>query len=136
MTYALSAALQKAVYQHLAENDAVRAEVGTAIYDAIPSGIPPSTYIALGPEDVRDRSDNTSNGAEHRFVISVVTDTAGFRRAKSVAGAISDALHRVELNLDRGRLIGMHFVRAQARRQDKGAERRIDLTFRARVEDD
>jgi hypothetical protein len=37
--------------------------------------------------------------------------------------------------LARGRLVGIDFLRAAARRRDEGKVRRIDLTFRARVED-
>ena len=39
------------------------------------------------------------------------------------------------LLLDRGRLVGLRFLKAQARRLDQGAARRIDLRFVARVED-
>ena len=38
------------------------------------------------------------------------------------------------LPLTRGRLVSLHFLRAQAAR--KGELRQIDLIFRARVEDD
>ena len=33
------------------------------------------------------------------------------------------------------RLAGLHFYRARAQREGTGAQRRIDLTFRAREED-
>lgn len=52
-----------------------------------------------------------------------------------MAVAISDALIDAQLVLGRGRLVGLRFVKAQARRRDEGRVRRIDLTFRARVED-
>jgi hypothetical protein len=136
MSYAISAALQSAVYQHLLADVGVSALVGTAIYDAIPAGDVPATYVSLGPEDVRDRSDSTGYGATHRFTISVVTEAAGFGAAKSIAAAISDALEGANLVLSRGRLVGLWFERASARRTGKaGRIRRIDLRFRARVED-
>jgi len=135
MSYAASAALQAAVYQRLANDPGVTFRVGSAIFDALPSGALPDTYVTLGPEDVRDRSDGTGGGAWHRFTVSVVTQTAGFQGAKAVAAAIGDALVDADLSLSRGRLASINFDRARARREGSGQLRRIDLTFRARVED-
>lgn len=135
MTYAVSAALQAAVYQRLVADAALDALVGDAIYDAVPAGTPRGTFVSIGPEDVRDRSDKSGDGAEHDFLVSVVTNAAGFQVAKSVAAVVSDALIGANLVLIRGRLVGLWFLRAAARRADNGRVRRIDLTFRARVED-
>jgi uncharacterized protein DUF3168 len=136
MSYGMAAALQSAVYQRLLADTGVGALVGAAIYDALPEGDLPATYVSLGPENVRDRSDKTGGGALHIFTVSVVTQTAGFSAAKAVATAISDALADVDLTLSRGRLVGLWFERASARRTGKaGRIRRIDLRFRARVED-
>jgi hypothetical protein len=92
------------------------------------------TYVSLGPEDARDASDMTGDGAVHDFTVSVVSDVAGFQLAKQVGEAISDTLLASPLTLARGRLVGLWFLKAKARRVDKGAARRLDLTFRARVE--
>lgn len=135
MSYAAAAALQEAVFQKLSGDAGVIALVGNAVYDALPSGTLPETYITLGPEDTRERSDVTGQGAWHRFTVSVVTESAGFYGAKQVAAAISDALVDAELPLSRGRLAGLYFLRARARREGTGAIRRIDLTFRARIDD-
>lgn len=135
MTYAVASALQSAVFARLSADTALDALVGNAIHDAVPAGTPKGTFVSLGPEDARDKSDKTGGGAEHDFVVSVVTDAAGFQKAKTVAAAVSDALIGASLTLARGRLIGLWFVKATARRADKGDVRRIDLTFRARVED-
>ena len=135
MTYAVSAALQTAVFQQLSNDTALAALVGTAIYDALPAGTLPQTYVTLGPEDARQQSDKTAGGAWHRFIISVVTDNSGFFAAKQVAAAISDALIDADLTLTRGQMAGLHFFRARARREGTGQLRRIDLTFRARVDD-
>jgi hypothetical protein len=134
VTFALSRALQTAIFQHLAADPALSALVGPHVYDAMPPGPRPSLYVALGPETVRDRSDGTGRGAEHDLAIAVVTDESGFSRAKEVAAAVSDALIDADLPLSRGRLLWLLFLRAQAAR--KGELRQIDLTFRARVEDD
>lgn len=136
MSYGVSAALQAAIYQRLLADTALAALVGTAIYDNAPSGTILGTYVSLGPEDVRDRSDKTGYGALHMVTISVITDAAGFQVAKQVGAAISDALQGAELILSRGALCFINFERATARRVGTGETRRIDLQFNARVEDD
>jgi hypothetical protein len=73
MSYAMSAALLEAVHARLSGDAALAALVGGAVYDAPPEGALPEIYVAIGPEDVRDRSDGTGRGAWHRFVVSVVT---------------------------------------------------------------
>ena len=135
MSYAIGAALQAAVYQRLASDAALGALVGGAIYDSIPPGTATGNYVSLGPEDVRDASDQVGRGALHEFTVSVVTDQAGFQSAKSVAAAVSDALSDADLVLARGRLVGLWFLSARARRVEKADIRRIDVTFRARVEE-
>ena len=134
MSYALSAPLQAAIYQHLRADAALGALVGAAIYDALPPGPVPALYVALGPERVRDASDGTAIGAWHDVTLSVVSDTAGFQSAKAAAGAVSDALEEASLTMARGRLVLLKFLRAEASRESAGV-RRIDLIFRARVED-
>lgn len=133
MSYGGSTALQAAVYGQLISDADLSALVGGAIYDAPPAGSLPPLYVTLGPEDVRDRSDGTSGGAWHRFTVSVVSDAAGFATAKEAAAAVGDALTDADLTLDRGHLAALNFYRARARRDDQ--LRRIDLTFRARIQD-
>ncbi|WP_095589871.1 DUF3168 domain-containing protein [Actibacterium ureilyticum] len=133
MSYAVSAALQAAVFQRLVADAPLDALVDGAIYDTVPPGAVPSLYVSLGPEDARDRSDVTGGGAEHVFTVSVVTDAAGFQQAKAVAGAVSDALVDADLSLTRGQLVSLNFDRARARRIENADIRRIDLSFRARV---
>lgn len=135
MSYGVAAALQSAVYQSLAGDAALTAMIGAAIYDAVPPGGNSGTYLLLGPEEVRDRSDKTGHGAEHRFSVSVISDATGFQSAKEVAVAVSDILLNTTLTLSRGQLVALNFQRAQARRTNRGTDRRIDLTFVARVEE-
>ena len=135
MSYAISAALQAAIYQRLTTDTALAALVGTAIYDNAPSGTILGTYVSLGPEDVRERSDKTGDGALHIVTISVISDAAGFQMAKQVGVTVRDALQGAELALSRGRLCYINFDRATARRVGTGETRRINLRFHARVED-
>ncbi|UWQ81138.1 DUF3168 domain-containing protein [Leisingera sp. S132] len=134
MTYAIAGGLQFAVYTHLTGDAGLTALVGNAIYDAIPAGPLPQTYVALGSEEVLDRSDKTAGGAEHRFFVTVTTDMAGFATAKSAAAAVCDALVGAAVPLPRGQLTGLWFDRAKAERLSTGG-RQITLRFRARVDD-
>ncbi|MEL6375725.1 MAG: DUF3168 domain-containing protein [Pseudomonadota bacterium] len=135
MSYGASAALQQAVYQRLISDTVLNSLVNGAIYDRLPEGNLPPLYISLGPEQVRSGADKTGRGAWHRFTVSVVSDTTGFFAAKEVAAAISDALIDAPLSLSRGVLAGLHFFRARAQQEGTGDVRRIDLIFRARIDD-
>jgi hypothetical protein len=135
MSYAAAAALQEAVFAHLGADPAVTAILGGAIHDALPAGPVPPLYLSLGPEVARDRSDGSAHGADHEITLSVVADAAGFHLAKTAAAAVCDALASPDLTLSRGRLVALHFIRATARRDGGGQRRRIDLTFRARLDD-
>jgi hypothetical protein len=135
MSYGVAAALQAAIYERLTGDAALGALVGNAIHDALPQGAAPDLYVLLGPEEARERGDGTGAGAEHRVTVSVIAQAAGFLAAKQAAGAVSDALDGAALSLARGRLVALAFLRARARRTGQGQQRRIDLTFRARVDD-
>ncbi|MBN2630085.1 MAG: DUF3168 domain-containing protein [Rhodobacteraceae bacterium] len=131
MSYGAAAALQAAIYGVLAASPAL---AGVVIVDALPPGGGSGTFVLIGPEDVLDRSDKSGGGAEHRFSVSVISDATGFLAAKVVAVAVSDALVAAPPVLTRGRVVGITFVKAVAKRLKDGAVRRVDLTFRARVE--
>ena len=135
MSYAVSSALQTAIYDALVADAALADLVGSAIHDALPTGDVPETYVSLGDERVRDASDQTGDGAVHQLDIFVRTSLPGFAKAKQVAAAVSDALQDAELSLSRGRLVFLRFERAEARRIGTNATREIRLRFRARVED-
>ncbi|KGJ03958.1 DUF3168 domain-containing protein (plasmid) [Paracoccus versutus] len=137
MSYLATAALQAAVYRRLREDGALAALVGDAIYDAMPVAAPAGLYVSLGPEEVRDAGDMTAGGAVHDFVVSVLSGAeaaGGFGAVKAAAVAVSEALEAADMALDRGHLAGLWFLRARARRAENGAGRRVDLTFRARID--
>lgn len=135
MTYGVSAALQTAVFGALSGDTDLSNLVGGAIFDAEPAGLLPEIYVTLGAETVRAQSDASGGGAVHEFVISVVTDAAGFSMAKQAAVSICDVLIDADLELSRGRLVSCRFAKAKAARVENGTARRIDLSFRARVDD-
>ena len=132
MSYAGSAALQEAVYARLIDDPALDALVDGAVHDAVPSGTEPELYVLIGSEQVRDRSDRSGPGAEHRFKVSVISDAAAFLAALNPVASL--ALEDAPLALNEGRLVGLWFYRAETRRHAQGAGRRIDLTFIARIE--
>ncbi|MEJ6388096.1 DUF3168 domain-containing protein [Gymnodinialimonas ulvae] len=132
MSYAATAALQAAVYSALVADAEVSGMADGAIYDALPAGPVPSTYIRLGAERVRDASDKTGSGAVHDFPVTIVTDAAGYHAAKQIAAAISDALIDADLSLTRGSLTALNFLRARARRV--ADTREIEVWFRARID--
>ncbi len=131
MSYAAAAALQSAIFARLAGYPAL---AGVSILDQVPPGTTPASFVLIGPEVAVDQSDKSGGGAEHRFDISVVSDAAGFLSVKTIAAAVSGALVNANLTLSTGRLVSLFFQRAVARRLKEGETRRIDLTFRARVE--
>ena len=135
MSYGMGSALQAAVFAAISGDATVQSLVGANVFDALPPGVLPLTYVVLGEEDVRARSDISAKGARHEFTISVVSDAAGFAGAKSVAVAISDVLIDANLVLSRGILGSLDFKQARARRGKAPDGRRIDLRFSARVDD-
>lgn len=131
MSYQAAAALQTALYQRLTDYAGL---TGISVFDAAPLGAATGTYVLIGPELAIDKSDQTGAGAEHQFLVSVISDSTGFQSAKTVASAVSAALEGTNLTLTTGRLVAMFFQKAVARRLSEGEARRIDLTFRARIE--
>lgn len=130
MSYQAAPALQTAVFQQLSNWPAL---VGVAIYDAVPPNVT-GTFVLIGPEETRDQSDKSGAGAEHQMMISVITDATGFLSIKTIAADISEALIDAPLTLAQGQLVSLLFLRASARRIEEGETRRIDLTFRARID--
>jgi Ni,Fe-hydrogenase maturation factor len=131
MSYGAAAALQGAVYGVLA---AVPALDDVPIVDAIPAGGGAGTFVLIGPEEVLDQSDKSGAGAEHRIMVSVISDAGGFLTAKQIAKEVADALVDATPPLATGRVVGIRFLKAVAKRLEEGDVRRVDLTFRVRVE--
>lgn len=129
MSYVLAGEVQAAVHAALSAHAGL---AGIAVLDAVPPGGASGTFLLIGAEEVRDASDATGAGAEHRVEVSVRSDAAGFLAAKAAAAEVCDALEG--LSLSSGRVVGLWFLKAKASRSDDGAERRVDLTFRVRVE--
>ena len=131
MSYQAAAALQSAVYARLAGWSGL---TGVPVVDEVPAGGGKGTFVLLGPETATDKGDASGAGVEHQFQVSVISDAKGFQPAKTAAAAVSAALINAPLTLIVGTLVGLQFQRAVARRLEQGDSRRIDMTFRARVD--
>lgn len=133
MSYAQSLALQKALFTRLNAAPALAGRV----HDAVPAGAMPDTWLMIGEDEVRDRSDKTGRASLHLVTVSVITGAPGFAEAKTLAGSVCDLLDGAALPLERGRLTDLRFDRARTRRAGRSGElRRIDLRFAARLDDD
>lgn len=138
MTYALAEPLQTAVYSALIADVALTALVGTDIYDAplpLETGIAPSEYVMIGAEQVTNSGSKTENGAIHDLTVSVHSNSDGFAKSKQIAGAICDVLLDAQLNMSRGKLVYLRFLKARADAGKPPTKRTIALRFRAYVED-
>jgi hypothetical protein len=109
--------------------------VGGNIFDALPSGEIALTYILIGEEKILDRSDVTGASTRHDVTVSVVSSSAGFSDAKIIAAEICNALVDGSVILSAGNLRQIQFRSAKSRRDTGGAERRIDLIFRALIDE-
>ena len=97
-----------------------------------------AAYLAQLPPEAHEKAQHYTQGGHWLvlwgFVVSVLAGTdeaAGFRAVKEAAVAVSAALEGADLVTDTGRVAGLWFLRARAKRVENGAERRVDLTFRA-----
>lgn len=131
MSYGSAAALQAAIYGLLTTEPEL---AGVSIVDAMPAGGGSGTFVLIGPEDVVDQSDKSGLGAEHRILVSVISDANGFLAAKTVATAVSNCLVDAHPVMAVGRIVGIRFLKASAKRLEDGDVRRVDMTFRVRIE--
>lgn len=135
MSLAHAASLQAAVYTCLVEDPTVASLAGGSVFDGAPVGAPPDLYVALGTGEVRVDRDASGTLASHKLEVSVVGTEQGFHLVKTLAGAVETALIGSSLPLPSGRVAGLRLERARARRERNGVRRRVDLIFRALVDD-
>lgn len=137
MTYALSFALQEAVYAALTGSGELAALVGGRIFDSPPHADAPEAEagpcVTLGEERAEAWRAQGLEGSEHEIEVSVHSGEASFAQAKKIAAAAAAALEDGLPPLSQGRLATADFLGARARRPRDGG-RRIDLRFRFKVE--
>ncbi len=138
MSLTLSGDLQAAIYTALSNDSALVALVGTEIYDApLPSGgnLPEGEHVTLGEEISRPFNSATSRGSIHDLAIFVHSTASGFSAAKEVVRAIGNVLDDANLPISGGHMVRLQFLRARARRGVAPELRRIELRFRAVLEE-
>jgi lysylphosphatidylglycerol synthetase-like protein (DUF2156 family) len=84
---------------------------------------------------VRDWSSSLSRGAEHLFVIAVWSAERGTREAIEIGNSVVHLLDDAMLDLDGYKLINLRFVQFETRREANGRFARVNLRFRATIED-
>lgn len=136
MSMMFSAPLQRAIFERLNGAEALSAVRGR-IYDDAPhrsreNGSEP--YVTIGDESVTPWNTSTEQGAVHRAVIRVYAPQRGFLPVKILAGLIAELLCTDPPAPDRGALISAEFTGAETRREENGALRRVDLSFRFVIE--
>ncbi len=123
--------LQRAVYQALSADAAIKAELGdpARIYDdPPPDAVLP--YLTIGEAQTRDWP-GVEGGLEHMIRLHVFSRYAGRREIKAVMGAVYDALHDVSLTLAGHALVNIRFVFGDAFRRRDGQTYQGALRFRA-----
>lgn len=137
MTMALSAPLQLALFERLTTDPELSGLEGR-VYDDAPHRSREGSsdpYVTIGEENVRPWNTMTEAGATHDAVISVHAPRRGFLDVKSLAATITEVIEQAPPALARGRIVTHEFIAARTRRQEQGALRRVDLTFRFVIED-
>ena len=138
MSLVLSGELQGAIYAALTGDTALVALVGSEIYDApLPVGgaLPLGEHVTLGEEIVKPFGSITSSGGVHDFDVVLHSTANGFAAAKLVAAAVSDVLVDANLSIAGGHLVSLRFIKAKAKRGIAPELRRVEMRFRAVIED-
>ena len=92
--------------------------------------------MTIGDEIVAPWNTSTEAGAAHEVVIRIYSPVRGFLSPKQIAADICETLCGQPPDLTEGRIITNEFISAATRREEQGALRRIDLTFRFVIEDE
>jgi uncharacterized protein DUF3168 len=123
--------LQRAIYQRLAADPALQAEIGNParIYDdAPPEAVFP--YLIVGEARASDWN-GVDGGMEHDVKLYAFSRYAGRREVKRIMGAVYDTLHEAALTLSGHQLINIRFVFGDVfRRQDSETYQGV-VRFRA-----
>lgn len=123
--------LQKAVYQTLSADAAIKAAVGdpARIFDdPPPDALFP--YLTLGEARASDWK-GVEGGLEHDLRLYVFSRYAGRREVKRILSAVYDALHEAALTLAGHDLVNIRFVFADAFRRTDGETYQGVARFRA-----
>lgn len=130
-----SFALQSAVFAALSADETMQSLLGVPprLYDAVPRD-PMFPYAVLGDGKETNADTATEEGSEHRFTVTVWSQTGGHREAKSIADAARFRLNNAILSLDGHALVDLRFLDCDYARQTDGETYSATLRFRAVTE--
>lgn len=123
--------LQRAVYQALGADAALKTEIGdpARIFDDPPQDAA-FPYLTIGEARAKNWA-GVEGGLEHDIRLHVFSRYAGRREVKRIMGAVYDALHDASLTLAGHALVNIRFVFADAFRRQDGETYQGALRFRA-----
>jgi hypothetical protein len=120
MSAASSWAIQRGIYQALANSTDVTTLLGGArIYDDPPqaAGLP---FVSLGQTELRDWSTGTEDGAEHLLTLHVWSRAGGKKQVHEIIEAIRGVLHDKPLALADHHLVNLRHEFSEVRPDPDG----------------
>jgi hypothetical protein len=127
-------ALRRAALARLAADARLTTLLGAAkIFDEAPraNGAP---YALFAEWQMRDWSTGDGRGAEHFFVVAVISTERGTREAIKISQRVVELLDEAALTLEDHALIDLRFQTMETRREQNGRFARANLRFRATTE--
>lgn len=130
-----AAELQTAIYQALAGDSALVAELGGAsIYDQAPASVT-FPYITFGRTNVYDWSTGTESGTEQLFTLHIWSKARGKKEVLEIMELSRVRLDNASLPLSGHHLVNLRLEFAEARYDDDLAVHHGLLRFRAVTEE-
>jgi len=120
MAAVASWALQRSIYQALANSSGLTALLGgVRIYDDAPQAAS-FPFITLGQSVIRDWSTGTEDGAEHSLTLHVWSRSGGKKQVQEIIEAIKAELHDQPLLLADHHLVNLRHEVSEARLDPDG----------------
>lgn len=127
-------ALQKGIYQTLANDPGVTGLLGGAnIYDDVPrtASYP---YLTLGQSVARDWSTGSEDGMEHIVTLHVWSRAGGKKETQEILGKVQDVLHDLPIALADHHLVNLRQEFSEARQDPDGETYHGIVRYRAVTE--
>ena len=120
MSASASWAIQRGIYQALANSSDLTSLLGgVRIYDDPPqaANLP---FVSLGQTELRDWSTGTEDGAEHDLTLHVWSRSGGKKQVHQIIEAIRTVLHDQSLALSDHHLVNLRHELSEARLDPDG----------------
>jgi hypothetical protein len=134
MAAAASWAIQRGIYQALADSSDLTSLLGgTRIYDDPPESAS-YPFVSLGQSLVRDWSTGSEDGAEHMLTLHVWSRAGGKKQVHEIVEAIKGVLHDQPLTLLDHHLVNLRHDFSEARQDPDGDTYHGIVRYRAVTE--